>query len=245
MKKSFTSIILAFLLIAALSIPAMAADNGAKALELIPIDEANTGIRVEATDELLTDADMPSEDSEENDSDIQSRATEIRTLVCIREVHIRPIVACVETGEAYILENIERKATWSGYSGSSESLKLTASAISAFAAETFNALKADAGTSQYTWGIIGWNVIVKHFMQSQYPLSVNWTPTATCMDGTEQRSKNIPAQAWNMSISENFAFPEDYNDYYYIGVSGSYRYRIPSTGQTTGTLYGGAVMMNY
>lgn len=239
-KHNILSWLLAFCLCFAMAMPAFATETDA--LSLTPIDEVeNFEVLVEAdesTETFVEDEDL----AESSEDGIEAYATSIDEVI-IKEVRVYPIVYSVEDEAAYILNNVSRVKRWgSNLVVADGSIHLFPADVTAFVNEAFNALNNNSETAGKQWAVIGWRVETEHDLIAARPLRLTWTPTATCMDGTETRTQNINQTNTHITIRGNYGLPTDPNSYYYVGINGVFH--VLYNGQDRGIRMGGGVMMN-
>ncbi len=244
-KRNIMSLLLAFCLCFAMAMPAFATETDT--LSLTPLDEVENL-------EVLVEADESAETFVENDTLADASEDGIepyaisRDEVIIKEVRVYPIVYCVEDQAAYILNNVSRVRRWgSNLVVADGSIHLFPADVTAFVNEAFNVLNNNSETAGKQWGVIGWRIETEHDLIAAKPLRLTWTPTATCMDGTETRTQSINQTNTHITIRGNYGLPADPNSYYYAGINGVFYCRY-TTGNNAGQQYGipmgGGVMMN-
>ena len=212
MKKSkIFSLILALCLCMALAAPAWAAEFSSTMLTPVN-DMENVEVIVEPNDDAVSF-------SEEDEA--QPYASLIRNEAILKEVRIYPIVYCVDEPAAYVLNDIYRVRRWnSNLVVAFGALQLSTAQVNAFMDEAFSALNSNSETAAHQWAVIGWRVESEHDLIAEKPLRLKWTPTSTCLDGTETRTINITQTNTHVTIRGNYGLPENPEKTYSVGVNG-------------------------
>jgi len=191
MKKRIVSLVTALMMIAGLCIPASAAGIRTEMLELIPVDDVESSPTVTVIDgdisaegTMQIEAGLPQE-GEDTDSTVYA----IRNNALPQEVHIYPIVMNTQTGEGFIINNVQRSMSWSP-SSQFKTFYLSPSQVNAFLADITNALANDPNTSSSTWAIVGWYLNAIIYLTAEMPRRVEFEQSFL-KSGTEYTSKKL------------------------------------------------------
>lgn len=161
------------------------------------------------------------------------------------QVTAYPLVLCAEDGILYYFDEIYATHVWAT-SSQFESLRLTNAQKNALNA---NVLGATAGLNDgRTYSVYGWRLVAVVEVAVNRPRYVEWTPSATGLNGTEMRKQSIPTPCL-LTFDESFGLPAsitpETTSYYQIGCYGElYKYYPNGTNGSHEFSFGLAVNTN-
>ena len=252
MKKSMTCLLMVLVMVVGMCIPASAAGIEPKTLELIPVEDVDTASEITGiNNDIPTEEAMPVEALPAMQEGVSTDAVtyEVRNSVNAKSVRIKPIVVNVQTGEAFIVNDISRFTSWSN-GAQFEALFLSSDEVKAFVKEISDALTTSTNTSASTWAIIGWYVNAIVGLTAQQPDRVEYAqsfpPSGT---NYETKTLTVTSQSVNLNVSGQFYFTPnmDPEEYYYVGFEGHYYFTYasgPNQGREGSIMFTCGVAMN-
>lgn len=250
MKKRTISLLMSLVMMALLCYPAFAHTSLGDVEFLTPtsLDEFTVDVFPNEdgffTQETADACDAMPEESDE----VSPLATTVPNEVGIQSVKVNPIVACLDTNELFILNNIKRVRYWT-YITQSDSLRLSPASVDEFIDEALTEIYSDSVAAQYTWAVIGWHIESEIALSAQKPLRVEYKPDYPRSGQTfETITKTVPYQYASLTLEWNFSFPANADTYYYMGFDGGFYFTYvtgPNAGKEGGLRFNPGVIMNY
>lgn len=228
MKKRCLSMLLLFMFIIGMSVPAAASKGNAyRFLDLTEIDPDSSTTRVEAVslDDGLT-------------ADVNSKIISNDPDVYVNSITVHPIIAVYEgeQGTMYIINDITRSVRFTS-KGQFQSLNLTNAGLQSVIKELPTGVANDPTLAGKKVLFVGWDVSSVFTCIAESPQYIEYTPTSTCINGTATKRITVTGKHTQVTVDEYFFMPENINDYYHVGVRGSFmfiRTSGPNSGQQGG-----------
>lgn len=234
MKKQFISLLLLFVFVLGLGTPAAAYEE----------DSNHTDWNLETINKYL-DSTPAIEVAPVQKADLTSsaRATTIRPDVYVKRVTVYPIIGISNNGVAEGVEEVTKATRTIDFPTRSQvnSLTLTAAQFQAIESTVETAFISDLAHRGKSYEIIAWYVESVVICSADRPQYLEYTPTSTCVGGTETHRIDLPYTSNQVTTRHIFMIPDGaYNNYYHVGINGAFYFKYTS-GSNSGTI-GGAMM---
>ena len=234
MKKQLVSLLLLFVFVLGLGTPAAAYEEDSNRAEWT----------LETIGKYLDSAPAVEVAPAQKDDLISSaRATTIRPDVYVKKITVCPIIGIYNNGVAESVEEVTEATRTVEFAtrGQVKSLTLTSAQFKAIESTVATAFASDLAHRGKSYEIIAWYVESVIVCSADRPKYLEYTPTSTCVGGTETQRMDLPYTSTQVTLRHIFQIPAGlYNNYYHVGINGAFYFTYTS-GSNSGTT-GGAMM---